>query len=108
MSERREFVEVERLGNMARYSVTAPIEVDPIYARIDELDARIDELEQRISDAIDAALCDFKHAEHCVNALERRIVKLEADMFAQHAIAMNHSDSIEHIERKLQHKGGAE
>lgn len=44
----------------------------------------------------------------CIGALERRIEKLEADMFAQHAIAMNHSDSIEHIERKLNHKGGNE
>lgn len=70
MSERREFVEVERLGNMARYSVEIPITTDTIYARMDEL-------EQRINDVTDAALCDFKHAEHCVDALERRIEKLE-------------------------------
>lgn len=41
-----------------------------------------------------------------LSELERRIEKIEVDMFAHHAILMNHSDSIEHIERKLNHKGG--
>ena len=43
-----------------------------------------------------------------IDALEQCVKKLEADMFAHHAIAMNHSDSIEEMWRKLNHKGGDE
>ena len=43
-----------------------------------------------------------------IDALEQRIEKIDADMFAHHAIAMNHSDSIEAMWRKLNHKGGNE
>lgn len=80
MSERREFVKVERLGNMARYSVTVPIEVDPIHARIEALERRIEKLEQRMDgkDGMDGEM---------LLAIGKRLCA---------------------IERKLHHKGGAE
>lgn len=49
MSERREFVKVERMDGKARYSVTVPIETDPIHARIDELERRIAAIERKLS-----------------------------------------------------------
>lgn len=80
MSERREFVKVERLGNMARYSVTVPIEVDPIHARIDALERRI----ERLDGMLDGM---GKGAASRIEAIEGRIAA---------------------IERKLHHKGGNE
>ena len=62
-------------------------QMDVLLRDIGDLIGRVDALEQRISDVNEAALYDFKHAEHCVDALERRIEK---------------------IERKLHHKGGDE
>ena len=97
MSERREFVKVERMGDRARYSVTVPIEVDPVHARIDEL-------EQRISDVNDAALYDHSQLEERIDALERRIEAVEwlTD------IVKAHSKLFDAILRKLNHKGGNE
>ena len=101
MSERREFVKVERIGDKARYSVEIPITTETIHNRMDEL-------EQRISDVNDANLYGIAQLEERIDALEQRIKKIDADMFAQHAISMNHSDSIEAMWRKLNHKGGNE
>ena len=80
MSERREFVKVERLGNMARYSVTVPIETDPIHARLDALERRIERMEQRMDGK------DDMDGEMLLSIGKRLCV----------------------IERKLTHKGGAE
>ena len=80
MSERREFVEVERMGDRARYSVMVPIEVDPIHARIGALERRID----RIDGMLDGM---GKGAAARIEAIEQRV---------------------ELLERKLHHKGGDE
>jgi polyhydroxyalkanoate synthesis regulator phasin len=77
MSERREFVKVERMGDKARYSVEIPITTETIHNRMDEL-------EQRISDVNDANLYSVSQLEERIDALERRI---------------------DAIERKLNHKG---
>lgn len=69
MSERREFVKVERTDGKARYSVTVPIEVDPIHARIEILQRMVEMHQAKLEET------------------ERRIAAME---------------------RKLQHKGGAE
>ena len=70
MSERREFVKVERMGDKARYSVEIPITTETIHNRMDEL-------EQRISDVNDANLYGIAQLEERIDALERRIEKLE-------------------------------
>ena len=49
METRREFVKIERMGDKARYSVTVPIEVDPIHARIDALERRIEAIERKLN-----------------------------------------------------------
>ena len=106
MSERREFVKVERMGVKARYSVETPITAETAHDRMDEVERRITDvatvkvelsdeqmdvllrdigdligrvgaLEQRISDVNDAALYDFAQLEERIGALEQRIEKLE-------------------------------
>lgn len=57
---------------------------------------------------MDVLLRDIGDLIGKVDALERRVKNLEANMFTHHAIAMNHSDSIEEMWRKLNHKGGSE
>lgn len=69
MSERREFVKVERLGNMARYSVTVPIEVEPIHARLDALERRIEVL-QRMVEMHQAKL---EETERRIETIERKL-----------------------------------
>ena len=91
MSERREFVKVERMGDKARYSVEIPITTETIHNRMDEL-------EQRISDVNDANLYSVSQLEERIDALERRIKQLE-DHDLDTAIRVSN------MERKLNHKG---
>ena len=97
MSERREFVKVERMGDKARYSVEIPITTETIHNRMDEL-------EQRISDVNDANLYGLSQIEERIDALEQRIEAVEwlTD------IVKTHSKLFDAILRKLNHKGGSE
>lgn len=73
MSERREFVKVEQMGDKARYSVTVPIGVDPIHARIDALERRIERIDGMLDGmgkGIEARLLD---AESRIAAMERKL-----------------------------------
>ena len=125
MSERREFVKVERMGDKARYSVEIPITTETIHDRMDEL-------EQRISDVNDAALYDRSQLEERIDALEQRIEKLENDQMLTMQtspkkmplpVAISYLEGMAHVaqrrvreldaleqrievlERKLNHKG---
>ena len=88
---------------LERREFLKPLNIQSLYT-----EQRIDVLEQRISDVNDANLYGISQLEERIDALEQRIEKIDADMFAHHAIAMNHSDSIEAMWRKLNHKGGDE
>ena len=112
MSERREFVKVERMGDKARYSVEIPITTETIHNRMDEL-------EQRISDVNDAALYDFAMLEKRIDELEQRVdgnteqIRHDWNAHFRHYGYLeerltNVEERIDALERKLNHKGGSE
>ena len=77
MSERREFVEVERMGDRARYSVTVPIEVDPLHARIGALEQRVDGNAEQIRKDWNAHFRHYGYLEERLTKVEKRIDALE-------------------------------
>ena len=102
MSERREFVEVERMGERARYSVMVPIEVDPIHARIGALERRIDRLDGMLDGMGKGAAARIEAIEHRIEKLEQRMDgKDETDGEMLLFFGKCFCD----MERKLNHKG---
>ncbi len=73
MSERREFVKVERTDGKARYSVTVPIEVDPLHARTDALERRIDRIDGMLDGMGRGAESRFEAIECRIAAMERKL-----------------------------------
>ena len=77
MSERREFVKVERMGDKARYSVEIPITTETIHDRMDKLEQRVDGNAEQIRKDWNAHFRQYGYMEERLTEVEERIKAME-------------------------------